>query len=424
MPDHDLETYARWVGQQHVPVDPADIRAQASTTDDVALSDLDSVTVEPAGHRQRWLLAAAAVVVVALAAAGIGVATGGSDSEVHVGGPTTPDPVLPNEASPPSTTEASTTPTTLFEGTSVVDLLADPDCAVPLPPIAQVENSPGQQEQLREVTGNERLVTSTQHLGEIGPELDSDGDGEPDHVVRRSRLSDPAVIERGDGSLTFVADDADVGVSTFSVGNEHIGLGDLNGDGRHEFVVSAVPEVGPPAMYVVPGSTPPGTHQVADVGIRIAGHAIAIGDRNGDGVPDLAVLAVDGLLTEDSTTQIISGADVMAVDVGGDARAVEPLVEAPGQLVGVVDLGASAPAMITVDVEVSDDRSERRQVLHIVDEGGTARLVSGPTPTVTSVAGPPPRVIDADDGTYVEFEVSTRGGSSAYLWRLNEPCPQ
>src|SRR3546814_7520109 len=77
-------------------------------------------------------------------------------------------------------------------------------------------------------------------------------------------------------------------------------LGDLDGDGHDEVIVyvTTLPTEGDldPLVYdlvIVPGSTDPGTHDPADVGVRLpfgvsGPPVIPVGDHDGDGADDVA----------------------------------------------------------------------------------------------------------------------------------------
>ncbi|MFJ1256909.1 FG-GAP repeat domain-containing protein [Cupriavidus sp. CuC1] len=120
---------------------------------------------------------------------------------------------------------------------------------------------------------------------------DVNGDGRPDIVVTASPASaGPTVLVFTQSAMqpgTFVLSQS---IMT-ATGSGAVALADLNGDGRLDIAVTASVDNGPGKVLVfmqdavTPGTFLPATEYV--VGLQPT--AIAIGDLNGDGKPDLAV---------------------------------------------------------------------------------------------------------------------------------------
>ena len=154
---------------------------------------------------------------------------------------------------------------------------------------------------------------------------DTDGDGVADTIVDDT---DPAggvyqslTITRGDGTITLLPGP---GHSYIYLGSYGPQPGDLNGDGRDELVVG-VDTVG--EQYLLPGTTAPGTHDIAAVGISLDGLSNVsqpVGDQNGDHKADLA-------FADSSGWSVYSGADLMAPGpaVPSDPRPRSPATPAP-----------------------------------------------------------------------------------------------
>lgn len=274
-------------------------------------------------------------------------------------------------------------------------------CEQPTPPVESVDQHSGSEATLPDLDGGDLFVGPTAP----GP-TDSDGDGVPDEIVSKQVVDDPAVIERGDGRLVFEQPGMVASIN---------GVEDLDGDGRDELVVSVsdADHTGPgPAerSYLVPGSTPAGTHDPAEVGVRLAAPVFSIEDRDGDGAAEL--VEYDGT----APTRVLSGAEVIAVGPGGDARDLVPLFGLPGVLQGFAVVGGPSPALVTGEPDM----------IHIGDEDGMRSFTTAPEPWVGgygSLFGGL-RIIDATDGRHLELSQADRSSARAYRWSLDAPCPE
>jgi hypothetical protein len=195
-------------------------------------------------------------------------------------------------------------------------------------------------------------------------------------------------------------------------------LADLDGDRRDELLVLVSlieePPDEAPAAFLIPGSTPPGTHDPAEVGVRLAGPVGAIDDRDGDGTAEL-------LEHSEARTRILSGAAVGAVTAPGDARGVEPLWSVPGEALGVADLGGQLPVLVTGEAPKAGHPGG---VIHLADEAGDRRFTTAPQPWVVNYTSTfaEPHISRTGDGLLLALHQSERGAARAYLWRIDDPC--
>ena len=128
---------------------------------------------------------------------------------------------------------------------------------------------------------------------------DVDGDGLPDFAI----ATGPGVATRfgvisGDQSRFIIAPSAPFAGSEDFTGGAFVSVGDLDGDGRSDVVVSA-DETGGPRVTIYSFKPSVGTYRLADIlGIADAsfrgGARTAVGDMNHDGRADLAVAAGPG----------------------------------------------------------------------------------------------------------------------------------
>jgi hypothetical protein len=122
---------------------------------------------------------------------------------------------------------------------------------------------------------------------------DVNGDGKPDILTANSGSNNLTVL-LGDGSGGF----APAGGSPFAVGTEplSVAVGDFNGDGRLDAVVANYTDKN---VTILLGDGTGGFTQAAGSPINVgtAPQAVAVGDFNGDGIPDIVEAAFNGRVT-------------------------------------------------------------------------------------------------------------------------------
>lgn len=285
------------------------------------------------------------------------------------------------------------------------------DCAQPhYPPVASADGYSGSQEVLPQVPGQSALVQVR------APQLDSDGDGRRDEVATRTHRDDPSSLTRGDGTLTFEQGGVMLGMPQ--------GLGDLDGDGRDEIqlVMVSLSDQTVIGAYVVPGSTPPGTHDPDEVGVRLAYPLRFIGDRNGDGTGDF-IEDVDQSRSTDPDdshpSRVLSGAAIGAIEPPADAGDLPVIAELQGQFHNLVDLGGALPAIITGTIVTPEGL-----LLRIWDGEKVTSFQTSPYPYVLNYGVPLGRieVVRSDKGTFITIHQSERSAARSYLWWLENPC--
>jgi hypothetical protein len=244
--------------------------------------------------------------------------------------------------------------------------------------------------------------------------LDMDGDGIPDEIVRGTPEAPELRVRRGDGELVLVPSAGD-----FLSANP-LAIGDLDGDGRHELLVRTFTTGDDPdwreTMYIVPGTTAPGTHAIADVGIvvDVIPVELAIGDQDGDGADDLVVPYGAGW----RDLALVSGREVMAVGPGGDGRSLEPFRALPG-FVGLAQLTDGAPTAVTgrqvgpyeVELEVLLDPPVALRSLPDTSAGPSSDNLLG---FLDSYVSGGDRIVSWSHGT--------RSGTWIRAWNLDDPC--
>lgn len=355
-------------------------------------------------HRRLRGPGPSSTLVVCLAAA---LVLGGCGVEQDTAsGDDAPSPTE-RSATAPSTPASSTDAATPSDGPvdRPVELVLL--CDEPTPPIQSVDQYSGSAETLDELAGADRIVAPS-----AAAPPDSDGDGVPDEIVAKERFDDPAVVVRGDGRLELTQP----GMASFISG-----VDDLDGDGRDELVVvmedAESTESGTTVRaYLVPGSTPPGTHDPAEVGVRLATGVFSTDDRDGDGVPELIEHAFTG------PTRVFSGAAVIALGPGGDATGLEPMFGLPGVLQAVADLGEGRTVLVTGEM---DDGDGPAGLLHVGDEAGVRSFTTAPEPWVPDYVSTfgSLHLIDGPDGMHLDLYQSDRSAARAYRWALDAPCP-
>lgn len=249
---------------------------------------------------------------------------------------------------------------------------------------------------------------------------DTDGDGIADTVdVAPDFLS--ITIHRGDGDV----------ILTNPPSGQLSGiewLGDLNGDGRIDFRVTAYTSdlAHPTTDVIVPAPSTPGTYDVLAIGVAVSNglpgpdslpignlktggvDLLGVGDQNGDGLDDAHISTYPVPVPD----IIASGADLLAPGPGGQLTTLPTSVVAlEGRLVGVFALDASAPT------ELAD--FDRPNHTLIVRDGPTVTRLAEAGGDETSRAE---AFLSTDGHHIVELGTSGRGGESTQMWDLDDPC--
>jgi len=139
--------------------------------------------------------------------------------------------------------------------------------------------------------GTVQNALATSIAGSVVAVADVNGDGIPDVVTNSYQTHTfEASIFLGKGDGTFSAPlVAFSGVEPADV--LQVLPGDFNGDGKMDLLLSVGYEISPPTAYVVLGNGD-GTFQSPTTLANILGFGNAIGDFNGDGIPDVVSTAV------------------------------------------------------------------------------------------------------------------------------------
>jgi hypothetical protein len=134
--------------------------------------------------------------------------------------------------------------------------------------------------------------------------LDTNGDDQPDDVDTADGV---VAIRRVDDTLTLT--------STSAAGVTIRTWADLNGDGRDDLLIDDG------VLRVIDGRTPGGTHDVAQIGIRVADELTTLWAGDLDGI-DGADFYVAHREKSSASTDVYSGAAVLDHPAGADARDV------------------------------------------------------------------------------------------------------
>jgi hypothetical protein len=235
---------------------------------------------------------------------------------------------------------------------------------------------------------------------------DTDGDGRGDQVtIDLGSGEQVMVITRGDGEVRIGQRGSNLGELTSRP------VGDLDADGRDEVMFLARPSAGgEDQIFVLPGSTPTGSHQADDVSIEIPSYFLFGAGDQLDGPGD-DLLVTD---TADVGSGIVSGREVMAPGPGGRLASF-PIAEAlAGYPAGVFDLGGPRPALTTIEDEGS------RSVVRLWRDGRATSFATAGADlgeAYLSVS-----MTRADGRTYLRAGTSDRGGSTTFTWDVDDPC--
>jgi hypothetical protein len=282
-----------------------------------------------------------------------------------------------------------------------------PPCLPPYPP-AIASDSPG--------TPGWPAAGVTWRPAVAERSLDTDGDGTVDEVTVGPGLGDPLTVRRGSGELALHTGSDPAWMLPPGPAVE------VDGDGRADVVVRVSRLTGDVDAYLVRGSTPDGTHDLAHVGVRLVGwtglsSARPSGDVDGDGVDDLVFDGVgtrpDGSAFEDAL--IHSGAALAAVAPGGTSP--EP-VRLGALLVGTLPAGPRTSAVAVLD------RSIDHYDMRVWFGGASAAFTTAGSGVFPPGAyQPSAQLADGPGGeVWLTLEAYGRQGNGGWAWDLRRPC--
>lgn len=254
----------------------------------------------------------------------------------------------------------------------------------------------------------------------VVPVLDTDGDG----VADTSEMLDDGhriVIHRAAGDL-----DLRVPAPGFMVAGEpdNIAVGDLDGDGRSEALLTVYgldsPHPQGRVPYVVPGTTPSGPHDLAAVAATPLPSAwifglVPVGDLDADGADDVASPVID-----DPSQPFPDGVGVWW---GGDISTTQQdsdLVVA-GELQTVVSLGAQSALTLITSRPSGPDDTGFELTLWVPD--GSIRFTSDgvDTDVYVPIFGQV-RIHDDGDQLWLTAESEYRTVRQRWAWDLDHLC--
>jgi len=239
---------------------------------------------------------------------------------------------------------------------------------------------------------------------------DTDGDGAADSIAEA-----PSALEvvRGDGTVELVRD----GGTVLSLQHGRHYVGDLDGDGRDELLLGVYTGSQVEGTYLVPGTVEPGSHDPADVGIRIApprGNVLErwfpVGDQDRDGAADLSR----------GKTELYSGRDLMDAVPGEDLGDLpSPFRSFEQPWLGLLQLDPDDPPTFVEGTSSAGDAAE----LHVLSDPAICLHTDTiPVPaTSTSQSASVSGFMSGSD-RIVSFSYNQRGSAAVYMWNLG-PSP-
>jgi hypothetical protein len=242
---------------------------------------------------------------------------------------------------------------------------------------------------------------------------DYDGNGTRDHDNPSIRIPE-TTVRRPAGDITF----ARPGVYL-----EVVPAGNLDGNPGQEmwvFDLGGRDFTRPSsAAWVVPYDTPAGRHDPADVGIRVpAGLPRPIADFTGDGVDDVLDIQFAPAFALNGPTRLLSGAEILAVGVPGDARGVEPVATLPGAAQVLADFGGPKSAILTT---AADPDFARGIVVRLFEGETTTAFTTRPSIFLLPGEGAV-HAFSGPGGRFLNLSGTNRSGGIGYWWSVDNPC--
>ena len=252
------------------------------------------------------------------------------------------------------------------------------------------------------------------------PVLDTDGDG----VADTSEMLDEGrriVIHRAAGDL-----DLRVPAPGYMVAGapDNLAVGDLDGDGRSEALLTVYGVDSPHPQgrvpYVVPGTTPSGTYDLAAVATTPLPTAwifglVPVGDLDADGDDDVASPVVD-----DPSQPAPDGVGVWwGGDIGTTQQDADIVVA--GELQTVVPLGARS-ALTLITGRPSSPGDTGFELTLWIPEGAIRFTSDGAGTDVYAPLYAQVRIHDDDGQLWLTAEIEYRSVRQRWAWDLDDLC--